>query len=370
MENGRLRIGIIGTGVGLRTHLPGFRRTARAEIVGLSGSDFPRAQKFAVEYGIPHAFPDFRALCESDEIDLVCVASPNPFHAEQVEHALNCHKHVLAEKPLGMNLAEVTRLATLEAQTDKITLVDHQLRFNPYLKKLRDLIQANALGRLYHLRMHQQSNAFSNPSLAWNWSFDERMGGGVRLAMASHLIDLLWFWFGQTTIYRVNASLDAVLTRRRDTRGVDRDVTASSFFAIQLDLKNSLNVQLSATAAAFGESRFDVSLFGTDGEIHFTLQEKLRGSFKDTRGKLSQIPVDNVTPEEVQNKVSIFSGSFVYFAPLIVAGILDGDMAAIATAARFKDAIPTQSLLDSVLASSSTGESVRLNPGYSTNSKV
>ena len=51
-----IRVGIIGTGVGIRTLVPGFRSTGRAEISAISGSNFARANEYASGVGIPRAF--------------------------------------------------------------------------------------------------------------------------------------------------------------------------------------------------------------------------------------------------------------------------------------------------------------------------
>jgi len=47
-----VKIGIIGTGVGLRTHLPAFRRVSNAEVISICGSNQARAEEFAKKYNI------------------------------------------------------------------------------------------------------------------------------------------------------------------------------------------------------------------------------------------------------------------------------------------------------------------------------
>jgi len=363
-------VGIIGTGVGIRTHLPGFKRSGRAAIVGIVGSNQTRAQSFAEKYDIPRAFGNYQDLFAIPDLDLVCVTTPTPFHYEEVLFALKSGKHVLAEKPLGMNLEQTVSLSQEADKRSQLALIDHQLRFNPYLRKVKELINAGHLGRIYFIRIHQQSTGFSNRSAPWSWSFDETMGGGVRLAMASHLIDLLWFWVGTRKIFSVKGALDVVVPQRENSSGHLRNVLASSFFSANLSLEDSLDVQLSATAAALGDGRFDFSIFGTDGELHFDLANKLTGSFLNTRGSVDVIAVSGVTAEEVENKVSIFSGSFIYFAESLARAILDGERQAVSDGTTFKGAIPTQQVLDAILASSLKGETIHLNGGYESNAVI
>ena len=346
-----ITIGIIGTGVGLRTHLPGFRKTGKANVLGIAGSGQNRAEEFAAKFNIPNAYGDYRGLCQLPEIDLICVTTPNPFHYEQIMYALAQGKHVLAEKPLAMNMKEVVDLSKAAKNSSKLTIIDHQLRYNPYIQKIRSLIMNGSIGRPYFIRLHQQSTGSSNREAPWRWIFDEKMGGGVRLAMASHFVDLLLFLLGPRKVFHINGAMDVVVPKRKDNQGISREIQVAGFFSAGLALDGGLDVQLSATAAAISEPRFDISIYGTDGELHFDLVGKLRGAFLDQKG-LSQIHVDGVTPEEQDNRVSIFADSFDIFVRRIVDAILSNSRDPIKEAATFDDAIYNQEILEAIAESS------------------
>ena len=360
-----IRVGIIGTGVGLRTHLPAFRELAGVDVVALAGSSVERAREFAQSHSIKYAM-DARSLCLLPEIDLVCVTSPNPYHRAQVEEALVAGKHVLCEKPLAMNLQETCELSTIARERPtQLSLINHQLRFNPYIMKVRDMIANGAIGRPYYLRMHQQSTAFAERQAPWTWSFDSHQGGGVRLAIGSHQIDLLHYWFGESAV-TVQGAMDPVVRERRGIDGVVTAVKASGFFSAALELESGMSVHLSATAASCGQPAFDFSLYGEEGELHFDLTRKLRGAFLSNRGAVEPITVTGVTERERENKVSIFSGSFVYFAPAIVKSLESGDWSDLAPAARFADAYKAQVVLDALAAAANQGTMQRLS-GNETN---
>lgn len=356
-----VKVGIIGTGVGLRTHLPAFQELAGVEVVALAGSSVEQASRLAKAHGIRNAL-DARSLCSLPEIDLVCVTSPNPYHRSQVETALAAGKHVLCEKPLAMNLDETSELIEIaRARPSQLALINHQLRFNPYVKKVRQMIDAGAIGRPYFLRMHQQSTSFADRKGPWTWSFDSKQGGGVRLAIGSHQIDLLQYWFRESVV-TVQGSMDPVVRERRGLNGVVTTVKASGFFSAALELESGMSVHLSATAASCGQPAFDFSLYGEEGEIHFDLTDKLRGSFLSDRGTVEPIIVTGVTPQERENNVSIFSGSFAYFAPAIVKSIESGDWSDLEPAARFEDAYNVQIVLDALAVAANEGTMHRFSP--------
>ena len=172
----KINVGIIGTGVGLRTYLPAFREIADIDVLALAGSNKERASEFAKQHGIKQGM-SFENLCKHREIDLVCVASPNPYHRSQVIAALEAGKHVLCEKPLAMSASETRELIDVSsAHPRQLALVNHQLRFNPYLRKVKQLLVDGRLGRPYFLRMHQQSTGFSDRQAPWTWNFDATKG--------------------------------------------------------------------------------------------------------------------------------------------------------------------------------------------------
>lgn len=366
MKGKHMRIGIIGTGVGLRTHLPAFQRLDGVEVVALAGSSGVRAKQFAERAKIGRWVEDFRELCAMPDVDLVCVTSPNPFHREQVLDALAHGKHVLCEKPLAMSVAEARDLtAAARTRSDCLTLLNHQLRFNPYIQRVRSLLADGAIGQPYFVRVHQQSTGFSDRSAVWNWSFDRTMGGGVRIAMGSHLLDLLTFWFGRRVV-SVYGAVDVVVPDRVGPAGEPRKADADAFFSASVALEGGIDAQLSATAASCGMAQFDFSVYGDAGELHFDLAGKLVGAFLSSRGKVEAIPVAGVTDEERSNKVSIFSGSFVYFAPRIREAIETGDMGAVREAARFEDGLVVHQVLDAIEESARSGDRVRLDQSGAT----
>jgi predicted dehydrogenase len=359
MDSSMIRVGIIGTGVGLRTHLPNFRELDDVDVVAVAGSSADRTRSVANSHGIKYAL-DARALCELPEIDLVCVTSPNPYHRVHAEEALIAGKHVLCEKPLAMDMRETCELIALAAsRPTQLSLINHQLRFNPYLKKVKDMIADGAIGRPYYIRVHQQSTAFADRQAPWNWNFDSQQGGGVRLAMGSHQIDLVHYWLGETAI-AVQGAMDPVVHQRRLVDDTVTDVKASGFFSASLEFESGINVHLFATAASCGQSRFDFSLYGEEGELHFDLSHKLRGAFLSNRGVVEPIAVTGVTDRERRNEVSIFSGSFAYFAPAIVSAIRSNDWSCLEPAARFADSYKIQIVLDALAWAANDGTMHRL----------
>lgn len=352
-----VKIGIIGTGVGIRTHLKGFRAIKECEVLAIAGSCKSRSDEFAEKFDIPISCSDYKELCNIEDIDLVCVCTPNKYHYEMIEYAILKGKNVICEKPVSHITGEVYRLSTIPVQEGKFVYVDHQLRFNPYMRKIKEIINSNKLGHIYLVRINQVGIGFSDENLPWSWSFDGAEGGGVRLAMASHFNDLIQFWFGSRKVLSVMGNLNPVF-KERNANGEKRSVTASTLCNAQIQLQNELSVMYSINAGGFSSFKFEIDIVGDKGELHFDLDNKISLFTADKKGMEQRIDVAGVFDDERENKASLFSGSFRYFAPLVISKVLGKEVEILEDVATIEHAKYNCELLDAIKKSANIGTSV------------
>ncbi|MFI5960317.1 Gfo/Idh/MocA family protein [Cryptosporangium sp. NPDC051539] len=354
MSRRRLRVGIVGTGVGLRTILPGFASTGRADVVALAGSSPARTQELAARHDVPIACRSVEELCAVDEVDLIVLAAPNPLHLEHASVALRTDKPVLLEKPLGLDRREADQIVALARGRQARVLVDHQLRFLPEFSALRARIAAGS-DRPYLLRLHQQATGWATPDTAWSWAFEPGQGGGTRLAMASHLVDLAWFLLGEWPA-AVAGLLHTVHPIRPGADGTPRPVRVSEALSAHLTTVAGQSVLLTVTAAATTATRFDLDVYANGFEARYAQEDGLRWRAG------AEAPTEQVGPTFAAGRGSLFKHAFAVSAESIVAGLLDGDDAALAPAATVADAAATQSVLDALLTASRTARTVSLGP--------
>lgn len=163
--------------------------------------------------------------------------------------------------------------------------------------------------------------------------------------------------------------MDVVIPKRKYTDGTMKEVTACSFFSTNLNFEDNITVNLAATCSAIGKNEFNFQIYGENGELHFDLENKLYGYFIDNKGIKKEIVVEGVTNEERENKVSIFSGSFIYYAKPILSAIENKDMTILENASKIDDAIENQKILEAIRESTIINEVIKLNDGYCTNIK-
>jgi predicted dehydrogenase len=111
--------------------------------------------------------------------------------------AITARKHVLCEKPLGVNSAEASDLLSAAEQSPAVHMVAFTYRFVPALRYLKRLIAAGHFGEIRHWRMSYISDGMLDPGAPISWRNDRTLAGaGVLADMGSHAIDAARYLVG------------------------------------------------------------------------------------------------------------------------------------------------------------------------------
>lgn len=185
--DGRIRMALIGAGGFAKgMHLPNMQalsdRFALHAVVSRSGHN---AQAVARQYEAAYAGTDVDTVLADDAVDAVLIATRHHLHADLVLRALQAGKHVLVEKPLAMNEAELARIEGFFTGRDSapVLLTGFNRRFSPHLQSLRRLAGRRSNPFIANYRM----NAGHIPSEHWVHGPE---GGGRNIGEACHIYDL------------------------------------------------------------------------------------------------------------------------------------------------------------------------------------
>src|SRR4030095_8537836 len=108
----RIRLAIVGCGNISQLNAPGYLQHPRCDVVALCDADPERAKRRAREWGItPRIYSDLAQVLDDRAVDAVELLTPTWMHADQIVAALAAGKHVSAQKPLAISVAEADRIA-------------------------------------------------------------------------------------------------------------------------------------------------------------------------------------------------------------------------------------------------------------------
>ncbi len=142
-SNRRLAWGIIGTGSIAGAFAEGLSHSATGKLIAVGSRSKESAAKFGGKWGVPpeacHA--SYEALLADDNVQAVYIATPHPLHAEWAIKAAEANKHILCEKPIGLNAYEAAAIIEAAIANDVFLMEAFMYRCAPQTAELIRLIR-------------------------------------------------------------------------------------------------------------------------------------------------------------------------------------------------------------------------------------
>lgn len=154
-------------------------------IAAVASRSLDRSQEFARQHGIPAAFGSYEELAASD-VDVVYVATPHNFHHEAALLALDAGKHVLIEKPIGINAAQAAGIARRAAETGLFAAEAMWTFFLPKFDVIRQVIGSGILGELTTVFAEYGEHFDKDHRI-----FDAALAGGPLLDLGTYPLSLI-----------------------------------------------------------------------------------------------------------------------------------------------------------------------------------
>lgn len=242
----KVRWGALSTAkIGTLKVLPGMMRSEYCEIAAIASRDLSRAKEAAQQLGLAKAYGSYEALLADPDIDAVYNSLPNHLHVDWSIKALEAGKHVLCEKPLGLDTQDARRLAdAADAYPNLKVMEAFMYRFHPQwiaAKKLADS------GRIGELKTIHSFFSYYNDDPA-NIRNQADIGGGGLLDIGCYCISLSRFLFGRQANRVLGiVERDPVLKTDRMASGVMDFGSGTSSFTCSTQLSPYQRVQILGT---------------------------------------------------------------------------------------------------------------------------
>lgn len=147
-----LRWGVLSTGSIAATVVRATRGSAHTDFAAVASRGADRAEQFAAEHGVVHAFGSYEGLLASDAVDAVYVALPPSMHAEWTVRALEAGKHVLCEKPFVLTQADAVRAFDTAEAAGLVLVEGFMYRLHPQTEVLEQLLAEGVVGDVRFVR--------------------------------------------------------------------------------------------------------------------------------------------------------------------------------------------------------------------------
>lgn len=312
----QLRIGIISTGNIARQFIEGINGGAtRSTVAAVASRSIDSAQAFADQYNIPTAHGSYDELLADPNIDAVYNALPNLYHKEWTLKALAAGKHVLCEKPMGMDASETKAMFAAAKQADRLLIEAFMYRTHPQTKAVLAKIREGAIGEVKLIRT---TFCYRTEKINGNTRFDQSLGGGAIMDIGCYCVDLARQITGEDP-----STIQAVGTLHDSTDGGAIDVSASGVLAYPSGIVSTFTCAMDTQASNLAQ------ICGTTGYIEVPVPWKPSKGMATWTLRTMAKPRQDGVPDEVGEQLQTFTDEadkplYALEADAFATAVLDG----------------------------------------------
>ncbi len=198
----KLRIGILSTAaIGIEKVIPGMQQSDVVEVSAIASRSMEQARSAATKVGVAKAYGSYEELLADPDIDAIYNPLPNHLHIPWTLKAAEAGKHVLCEKPMGMNAKDVEALKSIDPSI--VIMEAFMVRSHPQWLRAQALVQEGRIGKVQAV---QTFFSYFNDDPA-NIRNDASIGGGALMDIGCYAVVGARMAFGADPI-RVSSMID------------------------------------------------------------------------------------------------------------------------------------------------------------------
>lgn len=191
----KVKFAVVGCGHIGKRHAEMIRRNEEAELIALADVR-NRDDLGLVDLDVPFFKSLEELLAAKLDIDVINIATPNGFHAEQALMALEARKHVVIEKPMALNKADAEKVIFKALNVHRHVFAVMQNRYSPPSVWIKEMVESGRLGKIFMVQLNCYWNRDDRYYKAGSWHGNKQLDGGTLFTQFSHFIDILYWLFG------------------------------------------------------------------------------------------------------------------------------------------------------------------------------
>ena len=254
-----------------------------------------RLEGFAENWGYEEVSYDWREVVKRPDIDIIDIGTPTYMHKEMAVEAAKNGKHIVCEKPCGMNYAECVEMAKAVKEAGVVAYLNHNYRRVPAVALAKKLIEDGRLGKIYHWRGAYLQDWIMDEDAPLTWHLrEDRAGAGTLYDLGSHSVDLARYLIGEPVA--VTARLETFIKERplpgagaatfsKGEKNADTQmgtVTVDDAAFMLLDFENGALGSIEVSRFAGGRKNYnDFEVYGSKGSIKFNFERMNELQFSD-----------------------------------------------------------------------------------------
>jgi len=260
----RVNWGVLGcANIAKQRLIPGLLAAEHARLRAVASRSRQKAEAFQNKFGADRSYASYDALLADPAVSVVYVPLPNQLHMEWTIRALQAGKHVLCEKPIGLNATEAREMQAVAKETGQVVVEALMYRYAAAVQRAFEIVREGAIGRLTSIHSAFSFMIADDPT---NVRLSPETGGGALYDVGCYCVDVIRMLAGR------QPTAATCECQWSDTYGVDMAASGILAFA------DGLSATFSAGFRAPGGTFFRAE--GTEGTL--VCPEDFLGRRQDT----------------------------------------------------------------------------------------
>ena len=263
-------VAIAGLGFGESVHIPALKENPEFELTALWHHRNSRLKDACSKYQVK-GYSDWDSLLKDSSINAIIIATPPEPRFRLASTALKAGKHLLLEKPVGLNSKEIIELQKMAIQKKLSVAVDFEYRAVPLFMQTKRLIDSGFIGDPWLVKFDWLMSSRADKARPWNWYSQAEKGGGVLGALGTHAFDMLHWFMGPTE--KANGLVSTSIKERIDINSQKLlKVTSEDIALAQLEMfcvrsKLTFPAQVNLSAVTRQGRGCWIEFYGSEGTV-------------------------------------------------------------------------------------------------------
>ena len=256
----KIKWGILATGNIAKAFANGVKHSKTGKLIAVGSRTAEGAENFGKAWGITKAkrHASYEALLADPEVQAVYIATPHPGHAEWAIKAAEAGKHVLCEKPMGMNAAEAMAMFEAAHKHGVFMMEAFMYRCHPQIAEAVKLVKSGAIGEV---RFIQTAFGFGAPRIETNRMLANNLGGGGILDVGCYPVSLARLMAGAA----IGKDFDDP-TEVKGSGQLNKNTGTDEWAAATLKFGSGIVAQVSTSVLVNQDN--SARIYGSEGWIH------------------------------------------------------------------------------------------------------
>ena len=246
-----VRWGLMGcAGIAVNRVIPALAETSGAVLTAVASRSEEKARLTAELFGAPNIHGSYEALLQDPDVEAIYIPLPNHMHKEWTIASLRAGKHVLCEKPIGLDAREAREMQAVAEETGLLLLEAFMYRFSPVVQRTVEIVRRGDVGSLRTIHSAFSFLIADDPS---NIRLQADAGGGSLYDVGCYCIN----------VQRMIAGAEPVSVSAKLKWSEKHNVDMAAAVAMQFErgLLSTFNTGFDAPGSTY------LRIVGTDGTI-------------------------------------------------------------------------------------------------------